>query len=102
MVICYHCKQESSEAHYDRVVNNKTELHGPWGGWRMAGRYLIGPGKHRITPERLRGILWHEDHRKPSRKKNLPMAHIVDITSHPKRMHFTGYGSLAEKADNAG
>ncbi len=59
MITCWHCKAESPPAHYDRVVHNVTALHGAWVGWRMAGRFLIGPGV-RITPERLRGWLWTE------------------------------------------
>lgn len=61
MVKCWHCKVESSAAHYARIVENKTALHGPWEGWRMAGRFLVAPGNAgRITPERLAGILWEE------------------------------------------
>lgn len=54
MPICQHCKAESAEAHYDRVVHNLTALHGPWSGWRMAGRHLISPDGDRIKPERVR------------------------------------------------
>lgn len=58
MSTCLHCKAEHPPDHYDRVVHNKTALHGPWQGWRMAGRYLVGPDGQRITPERLRGLAW--------------------------------------------
>lgn len=60
MVTCWHCKAESPRAHYARIVENKTGLYGPWTGWRMAGRFLIAPSGQRITPERLRGMLWEE------------------------------------------
>lgn len=54
MPVCFHCNTESDAAHYERVVNNRTALHGPWSGWRMAGRYLVAPmGGGRITPEQL-------------------------------------------------
>jgi hypothetical protein len=64
MVKCWHCHQESSGAHYERVVENRTPLYGPWEGWRMSGPYLIAPGKAgRIMPARLLGILWAEKNR---------------------------------------
>lgn len=67
MPLCRHCKAETSASHYDRVVNNLTPLYGPWDGWRMAGRFLIAPGKGcRITPERLTGMLWEEKARRSS------------------------------------
>lgn len=54
MPVCFHCNTESDVAHYERVVNNRTALHGPWSGWRMAGRYLVAPmAGGRITPEQL-------------------------------------------------
>lgn len=63
MPICYHCKAESPAAHYARIVENKTALYGEWDGWRMAGRFLIAPGKAgRILPSRLLGMLWQEHH----------------------------------------
>ena len=56
--VCFHCKVESTIAHYQRVVDNKTELHGPWAGWRMSGRHMIAPGNiGRITPELLAALL---------------------------------------------
>ena len=62
---CYHCHTEHPEGHYERVVHNKTPLYGPWSGWRMAGQYLVSPDRARITPERLRGILWRESLYRP-------------------------------------
>lgn len=61
MPTCFHCRNESSAAHYARIVENKTPLYGPWEGWRMSGRFLIAPGKAgRLTPERLLGMMWEE------------------------------------------
>jgi hypothetical protein len=57
MPTCSHCEAESPAEHYDRVVHNTTSLHGPWRGWRLAGRHLVSPDGDRITPERMRGIL---------------------------------------------
>ena len=58
------CPNACARAHYERVVHNHTELHGPWTGWRLAGRDLVGPGNRRSAPrisvERLRGLLWAE------------------------------------------
>ncbi|MEN4903347.1 DUF3653 domain-containing protein [Luteimonas sp. TWI1437] len=56
MPTCFNCNRESDSAHYDRVVHNRTELHGPWAGWRMAGRELVSPEGQRFTTERLRGL----------------------------------------------
>lgn len=47
MRTCWHCKAETTEDHHRRVGYNHTALHGPWDGWRMAGR----------TTERLRGLM---------------------------------------------
>lgn len=69
MARCWHCKAETPDAHYQRVVYNKTALHGDWTGWRMAGRFLIAPGGQRITPERVRGFLWNEHARGQAQKK---------------------------------
>ncbi|WP_268738733.1 DUF3653 domain-containing protein [Luteimonas fraxinea] len=33
-------------------------LHGPWAGWRMAGKDLVGPDGTRISPTRMRGVLF--------------------------------------------
>lgn len=63
MVKCWHCHAETTEEHYQRVVYGTGPLYGPWQGWRIAGRYLVGPGGIRVTPERLRGLLWAEARR---------------------------------------
>jgi len=60
MTACMYCKQESPAGHYERVVENRTPLYGPWAGWRMAGRDLVSPDKDRISPERLRGLLFRQ------------------------------------------
>ncbi|WP_202843423.1 DUF3653 domain-containing protein [Luteimonas saliphila] len=41
-------------------MHNTQPLHGPWDGWRLAGRELVGPDGDRISPERLRGLLWRQ------------------------------------------
>lgn len=58
---CWHCKAETPAAHWERVVENRTALYGPWEGWRMSGRFLIAPGKAgKILPARLLGLMWQE------------------------------------------
>lgn len=59
-VTCMHCQVEHPVAHHQRVVYNQMPLHGPWQGWRMAGRDLVSPDGDRISPRRLVGILWVE------------------------------------------
>ncbi|WP_407351559.1 DUF3653 domain-containing protein [Luteimonas sp. R10] len=58
MVECWHCKAESPTEHYDRVVHNRCALHGPWKGWRLAGRDLVSPTGVRMSPQRLEGLAW--------------------------------------------
>lgn len=48
-------------AHLDHVQRNHVALHGPWTGWRLAGRELVAPTGERLTVERLRGLLWRQD-----------------------------------------
>lgn len=55
MPTCRHCEAEYPGEHYDRVVHNQTSLHGPWAGWRMTGKDLVGPDGVRISPVRMRG-----------------------------------------------
>jgi len=55
------CPNSCAQAHHTRIVRNHTELHGPWFGWRMAGKYLVSPEGVRLTPERLKGLAWRQD-----------------------------------------
>jgi hypothetical protein len=88
MVTCFHCHQQTPESEYARTVHNKTPLYGPWSGWRMAGRFLVAPGHERITPERLRGILWAESNRRPNSRKLAAI--IARKTCLPPRELFRG------------
>lgn len=45
-------------AHWERVVRNHTDLTGDWYGWKMRGKELVSPDGQRISPERMKGILW--------------------------------------------
>lgn len=73
MPTCHYCRRESTAAHYDRIVHNKTALFGPFAGWRVSGRFLIAPGPAgRLTPERLLGMLWEERARLAQVRKRTP------------------------------
>jgi hypothetical protein len=41
---------------YNHVIDNHVDLHGPWAGWRLAGRDLVAPSGERIPERRLRGL----------------------------------------------
>lgn len=47
-------------AHYRRITDNHVNLHGAWEGWRLAGRDLVAPDRQRISPERLKGLLFRQ------------------------------------------
>lgn len=55
------CPNDCARALHDRQVHNQTPLHGRWEGWRMAGRDLVAPDGARISPERLRGLMWRQE-----------------------------------------
>ncbi len=61
MPACPHCQAETPQAHFDRVVHNKTWLHGPWAGWRLAGRDLVSPDGQRISPTRISGLMLRQE-----------------------------------------
>ena len=42
----------------DQVTRNHVRLHGPWAGWRLAGRDLVSPDGVRMSAERVRGLAW--------------------------------------------
>ena len=54
------CPNACAEALYERNVYGRQYLTAEWQGWRLAGRVLVSPDGDRITPERLRGILFRE------------------------------------------
>ena len=55
------CPNECASRLHDRVVRNHDELHGPWIGWRLVGRDLVGPGGIRVSPERMKGLMWRHE-----------------------------------------
>ena len=67
------CPNACASAHHRHVIENHVELHGPWAGWRLAGRDLVAPSGERIPERRLRGLLWRadaSDSRDATRKRN--------------------------------
>lgn len=49
-----------ARAVYAFEVNSTADLSGEWAGWRLRGRVLISPDGDRISPARLRGLLFVE------------------------------------------
>lgn len=84
------CPNDCAERHYQRLVFNQLELSGPWAGWRLAGRDLVAPDGQRISPERLRGILFRQSlearrdqaQRQRVPKKQLVRVMVVDLASY--------------------
>lgn len=74
---------------YAFEINSTIDLTGPWHGWKLRGSVLVSPDKDRITPERLRGLLFVESLTKPKRspvdgaKKNLSVPVGRAHTLHP-------------------
>jgi len=99
---CRHCKTETEAEHFERVVHNKTPLHGPWAGWRMAGRELVSPDGDRFTTTRLRGLAWRleaeqraeraraRNARAEKRQRELVKVLVVDLGDWRERHFGTG------------
>lgn len=39
--------------HYDQHVMHNVDLPGPWAGWKIRGKWLIGPGGRKITRQQI-------------------------------------------------
>ncbi|WP_185910730.1 hypothetical protein [Xanthomonas cerealis] len=68
------CPNQCAQAHARHIIDNHVDLHGPWTGWRLAGRDLVAPSGERIPERRLRGLLWRADAtdlRDATRNRNL-------------------------------
>lgn len=60
-----------ASALYEWRVNGRGPLGGDhWRGWRLAGRVLVSPDGDRISPERLRGLLWRERAERPAQGRS--------------------------------
>ncbi|MFC3329754.1 DUF3653 domain-containing protein [Xanthomonas fragariae] len=50
-----------TEVPYERKHRRMCEyLSGRFAGWRVAGNYLVSPDGDRMTPERLKGLVWRD------------------------------------------
>lgn len=79
-------------AHYARIVSNQAALHGPWAGWRLAGRDPVSPDRQRISPERLRGLLFRDASEKRLAVNRLnALARSTEVISLPARELFQGH-----------
>ncbi|HEY1070074.1 MAG TPA: DUF3653 domain-containing protein [Thermomonas sp.] len=79
-------------AHYRRVIDNHAALHGPWSGWRLAGRDLVSPDGERINPTRLRGLLFRVDaEARVARARAKAKPDAVPSNVIPARERFGGY-----------
>jgi len=69
-------------ADYQRRVLNQVELTGPWLGGRLAGRDLVSPDGQRISPERLRGLIFRQSidgRRDRARARRQPKQQLVRV-----------------------
>lgn len=70
------------------MSDNHVTLTGPWAGWRLAGRDLVAPDRQRISPERLRGLLWREE---SEARRDRARARKIEPKVIPARERFCGY-----------
>lgn len=54
---------------------------GHWMGWKLRGRVLISPDHDRITPERLRGLLFSESLRLRRDKTRNRTAQVITLSN---------------------
>jgi len=85
---CVHCKTETTQEHYNRIVYGHAALYGPWQGWRLAGRELISPDGDRLSVERLRGMLFREKFRPRPERTECPVFDLGERL--PPRERFDG------------
>lgn len=90
-VPCHQIGQDMNRcaaALYEWRIYGNGPLHGRWwSGWRIAGRELVSPDGQRISPERLRGLLFRE-----SSEARIAKAKMLDRTGEviPARERFAG------------
>lgn len=82
------CPNACADALYQRNVYGRQHLTAEWQGWRLAGRVLVSPDGDRISPERLRGILFREAMR--VRRTAIQQKEGRRIVSLPAREQFRG------------
>lgn len=85
----------------DQITRNHVRLHGPWAGWRLAGRDLVSPEGVRLPERRLRGLVWRVEAEERvakarARKANSGHRGMVTILRVPVRdWHAERFGSRA-------
>lgn len=92
------CPNECAAALHDRTVYNRQHLGGPWAGWRMAGRELVSPDGDRISPERMRGLLWRaeiEARRDAARARARPVGLVTVVRIRQDDWHRERFGAAA-------
>ena len=52
------CPNACARRTIEHLVHNHVDLVGPWTGWHLAGKDLVSPDGERISPERMKGLLW--------------------------------------------
>lgn len=88
-------------AHADHILRNHVDLHGPWAGWRLAGRDLVSPEGQRLSEGRLRGLVWRDENeqrlaRIRARKANSGHRGMVTVVRMPLHdWHLERFGSRA-------
>ena len=95
------CPNDCAAQVRDQLTRNHVRLHGPWAGWRLAGRDLVSRDGDRLSPERLRGLAWRqpaEARRDAAKARNTNSGHrgVVTVLRIPVRdWHAERFGSRA-------
>ena len=55
------CPNQCAAQVFDQVTRNHVRLHGPWAGWRLVGREMVSPEGVRVSPERMKGLMWRQE-----------------------------------------
>lgn len=64
---------------YEEKVLGHLDLAAEWSGWRLRGRWLISPEGDRISPERLRGLLFSENGSKRVSRATFSPGHTATV-----------------------
>lgn len=79
-------------ARYEWHIYGNGPLYGRWwSGWRIAGRELVSPDGQRVSPERLRGLLFRQDAELRIVKARAASKPSCKVLALPARERFDGY-----------
>jgi hypothetical protein len=53
-------QEEAFKFMFNALVYQHMDMAGLWEGWKFRGKHFISPDGDRITPQRLRGLLWRD------------------------------------------